>query len=135
MIGFPWDTRETIQETVSFMKELDPDNSGLSIVVPYPGTELYEEYVKERFVPRDLKKLDFSYFNQINPRMFNNNFSEEEKRKIVMEVVRVFDKHNRKKVLMGLVTNPQMYLKILTTKGWFNPSRILKVLKFTLNLK
>jgi len=135
MIGFPWDTRETIQETVSFMKELDPDNAGLSIVVPYPGTELYEEYVKERFVPRDFRKLDFSYFNQVNPRMFNNNFSEEEKRKIVMEVVRVFDKHNRKKVLIGLITNTQMYLKILTTKGWFNPSRILKVLKFTLNLK
>lgn len=40
MIGFPWDTEETIKETINFAIELDPDASQFGVVTPFPKTEL-----------------------------------------------------------------------------------------------
>ena len=47
MIGFPWDSRETIKESINFAKELNGDYYEVHIAVPFPGTELYR-IVKER---------------------------------------------------------------------------------------
>lgn len=43
MFGFPWDSRETIQETINLAKRISPDMVQFSIPMPYPGTELYEQ--------------------------------------------------------------------------------------------
>jgi radical SAM superfamily enzyme YgiQ (UPF0313 family) len=40
MIGFPGETRETIEETKRFIEESDPDQYFVSNFVPYPGTEV-----------------------------------------------------------------------------------------------
>lgn len=42
MIGTPEETKETIQETVDFCKELDLVPEVIFFATPYPGTELYE---------------------------------------------------------------------------------------------
>jgi anaerobic magnesium-protoporphyrin IX monomethyl ester cyclase len=41
MIGYPGETRETIQETVDFCKELALAPEVIFLLTPYPGTELY----------------------------------------------------------------------------------------------
>lgn len=41
MIGTPGETRETIQETIDFCKELDLNPEVVFFSTPYPGTELY----------------------------------------------------------------------------------------------
>ncbi|EKE03518.1 MAG: hypothetical protein ACD_20C00196G0014 [uncultured bacterium] len=46
LIGFPWETKEHIEKTINFAKELDCDYSEIHIAVPYEGTELYEQ-IKE----------------------------------------------------------------------------------------
>ncbi len=46
MLGFPDDTEETMQETIDFAIKLNPSLASFSLVVPLPGTELYEQ-VKE----------------------------------------------------------------------------------------
>jgi hopanoid biosynthesis associated radical SAM protein HpnJ len=46
IMGLPGETRETIQETINFAKELDPLTIQVSIAAPYPGTELYEQAMK-----------------------------------------------------------------------------------------
>lgn len=43
LFGFPWETREHVEETVKFAKELDCDYVEFHIVVPFEGTELYKE--------------------------------------------------------------------------------------------
>lgn len=44
MMGFPPETEEHIRKTIDFAKELDLDwVSELSMLVPYPGTEIYRE--------------------------------------------------------------------------------------------
>jgi radical SAM superfamily enzyme YgiQ (UPF0313 family) len=41
MIGYPGETRETIQETINFCKDLDLAPEVIFFLTPYPGTELY----------------------------------------------------------------------------------------------
>lgn len=42
MIGNPGETKETIEETINFALELDPDLAMFNITVPFPGTVMYE---------------------------------------------------------------------------------------------
>ena len=43
ILGLPVETRETIQQTIDFAKELDVFSIQVSLAAPYPGTELYEQ--------------------------------------------------------------------------------------------
>jgi hopanoid biosynthesis associated radical SAM protein HpnJ len=45
-LGLPGETRATIQHTIDFAKELDPDTIQVSIATPYPGTEFYRQAVE-----------------------------------------------------------------------------------------
>ncbi|MEE9323672.1 MAG: radical SAM protein, partial [Candidatus Aenigmarchaeota archaeon] len=42
ILGLPGDTKETIEETIEFAKELNPDTSQFYPLMVYPGTEAYE---------------------------------------------------------------------------------------------
>jgi len=47
MLGFPWEGVEHLQETLDFMKKIDGLVDAFStrgVVIPYPGTVLYELY-------------------------------------------------------------------------------------------
>lgn len=46
IFGFPGETRGTIEETIKFVHELDPDGILYNIATPYPGTLLYEHVTK-----------------------------------------------------------------------------------------
>jgi anaerobic magnesium-protoporphyrin IX monomethyl ester cyclase len=46
MLGSPGETAETIQRTIQFAKELKLDFAQFAITTPYPGTELYNLYLK-----------------------------------------------------------------------------------------
>jgi hopanoid biosynthesis associated radical SAM protein HpnJ len=43
ILGLPVETKETIQQTIDFAKELDVFSIQVSLAAPYPGTELYEQ--------------------------------------------------------------------------------------------
>jgi len=43
MIGTPGETKETIEETINFVKEIEPTIITCGICTPYPGTQLFEE--------------------------------------------------------------------------------------------
>jgi len=42
LLGLPWETPETFKETINFAKEIKPDSAQFAVVVPHPGTELYD---------------------------------------------------------------------------------------------
>ena len=42
MIGFPWETKQHIKETVNFAIKLNGDFADFNVVYPYPGTEMYK---------------------------------------------------------------------------------------------
>src|SRR3989449_782576 len=43
IMGLPGETRETIEETIRFAREIDPDSLQASLAAPYPGTALYQQ--------------------------------------------------------------------------------------------
>lgn len=51
MIGFPWETKEDIETTIKYAKELDTDFTQFSRVIPFKNTILYGMY--------DIKNYDF----------------------------------------------------------------------------
>jgi anaerobic magnesium-protoporphyrin IX monomethyl ester cyclase len=52
ILGAVNDTGKTIDETITFAKDLNPRKVQFSILTPYPGTKLYER-VKERLLTKD----------------------------------------------------------------------------------
>ena len=47
ILGLPGETRETMEETVRFAREIDPYSMQVSLAAPYPGTVLYDEAKRE----------------------------------------------------------------------------------------
>ncbi len=43
ILGLPVETRETIEQTINFAKDLDVFSLQVSLAAPYPGTELFEQ--------------------------------------------------------------------------------------------
>jgi len=47
IIGLPGETPETIEDTIRFAKEIDPDYVNFHVAIPFPGTELYATAKRE----------------------------------------------------------------------------------------
>jgi radical SAM superfamily enzyme YgiQ (UPF0313 family) len=47
LLGFPWDTRETVEKNMRFAREIDPDVLEWFYIYPFPGTVLYKMAVEE----------------------------------------------------------------------------------------
>lgn len=55
LIGSPGETEKTIQETVNFAFELNLDDFYFNLLIPYPGTEVYQWVLQNgRFLLRDV---------------------------------------------------------------------------------
>lgn len=60
IIGLPWETRDTIRETVNFAKRIPADFYEIHSAYPFPGTPLYELGLKEGlFSESDLEKGNY----------------------------------------------------------------------------
>ena len=53
ILGLPGETRETIEETIRFAREVNPHTIQVSVAAPYPGTELYRQAVEKGWLPDD----------------------------------------------------------------------------------
>lgn len=60
MFGLPGETKETIQNTINFAIELDPDMAFFFILTPFPGSAIYNEY-KDRLFKVSENWSDFKY--------------------------------------------------------------------------
>jgi hopanoid biosynthesis associated radical SAM protein HpnJ len=58
ILGLPGETRETIQHTINFAKELDVETIQVSVAHAYPGTELYDHVVSNGFMAAESKMVD-----------------------------------------------------------------------------
>jgi len=58
ILGLPGETRETINNTIAFAKELDVETIQVSVAHAYPGTELYDYAVKNGFMVSTSKMVD-----------------------------------------------------------------------------
>jgi anaerobic magnesium-protoporphyrin IX monomethyl ester cyclase len=58
ILGLPCDTAETIEQTIRFACSLPLTMAGFSILIPYPGTQVCDEY----FHPDESKPIDYHKF-------------------------------------------------------------------------
>jgi len=63
ILGFPGETRETIEETKQFIIDADPDQYFVSNFIPYPGTDVYENPYKYGITQMS---YDFSQYYQVD---------------------------------------------------------------------
>lgn len=61
VIGFPGETTETILQTKSFVKKLNPLFATFFRFIPYPGTPFYKEYLKQE----NLDNLEIGQFQEL----------------------------------------------------------------------
>lgn len=64
MLGTPGETIELAEKTIKFARELKTYGAKFSITVPYPGTEIWEQYVKGKY---EFKEEDWDRFSSYNP--------------------------------------------------------------------
>ena len=57
ILGLPGETRETIQETIRFAKDINPHTLQVSLAAPYPGTFLYKQAVENGWLDTDNAEL------------------------------------------------------------------------------
>ncbi len=52
ILGLPGETKETMEETIRFAKEVNPHTIQVSLAAPYPGTYLYDQALKEGWLDK-----------------------------------------------------------------------------------
>ena len=92
MVGYPWETREEAQRTLDLAAELMESGQAemlqSTVVVPYPGTHLYEESLQNawfRFSPQEYERFDMS-----EPVLKTPDMSPEEISELCANVYKVF---------------------------------------------
>jgi hopanoid biosynthesis associated radical SAM protein HpnJ len=67
ILGLPGETRETIQETIEYAKEINPHTMQVSLAAPYPGTFLYKQAVENGWLDAEHAELIDDHGVQIAP--------------------------------------------------------------------
>jgi radical SAM superfamily enzyme YgiQ (UPF0313 family) len=111
IIGLPGETRETIQKTIDFAKELDPETIQVSLAHAMPGTELYDSMAKEGFLKvealadtagHQLPHIEYPHLSKSEMMAGVNRFYDEYyfRPKVVWRIVKeaLWDSHERKRL-------------------------------------
>ncbi len=112
ILGLPGETLSSIKKTVNFSLSLDPDFAKYFYLVPYPGTAVYNEFLKEGY----LTTKDFSRYGIYTEPVYE--FPELSKTEIRTEFIRAY---------LKFYLRPQKILKILF--------KIRTITEFRLNLR
>src|SRR5829696_3140209 len=63
ILGYPGETLATIDQTIEYAIELNPDFANFYPAVPYPGTALYDKVVRDgMLVDEDWARMEYSYY-------------------------------------------------------------------------
>jgi radical SAM superfamily enzyme YgiQ (UPF0313 family) len=111
IIGLPGEPRETIQKTIDFAKELDPETIQVSLAHAMPGTELYDSMAKEGFLKvealadnagHQLPHIEYPHLSKSEMMAGVNRFYDEYyfRPKVVWRIVKeaLWDGHERKRL-------------------------------------
>ncbi len=116
MIGFPWEGKREIEQTLMHMLKLDCEFVELHIAIPFYGTKLYEMCRKEGLVKHEI--VGFDYFE--NPAVGTKYLSAEE----LVEI--------RKRALKKYYTRPGYVAKMLLRAK--SPRIVLNYLRRGMNV-
>jgi len=67
IIGFPYETREQIQQSIDYAMSTDLDMATFYMATPYPGTIMWDIYKKEGLLPPEEKILEWTTTPDTDP--------------------------------------------------------------------
>ncbi len=92
MVGYPWESQEDISKTLKLSKMLMNEGNALTlqstIIIPYPGTKLYKEALREDWFRIDPK--DYERFDMVETVLKTPNMDSKEIVRICNEIYRAF---------------------------------------------
>jgi radical SAM superfamily enzyme YgiQ (UPF0313 family) len=94
IVGFPTETKEEIEQTLNYIKEIKPSTVAVSIFAPYPGTE-FHTFLSENnlyYKQGEYLKNDVWYIKN----NYTGTMSDEEFSKIALKALKFGDRYNRK---------------------------------------
>lgn len=59
MMGMPTETREMVHQTIALNKKTKVDLADMSIMFPFPGTEMYDICQSKGYIPNDFEKIPY----------------------------------------------------------------------------
>lgn len=86
IIGFPGETKEDIEKTITFARKLNTDYAQFSLATPYPGTELYNS-AKEKEL---LLNEDWSQYTAGKPIILNSECSKRDLIRLLTKAYKSF---------------------------------------------
>ena len=92
LVGYPYETEETLKDTVNIMNECKSDSIIYSIFTPYPHTALYDFCDAHGLID---KNIDPTLFNHQSPQnCFSLNIKPERFRKLATKIEKMVDRKN-----------------------------------------
>jgi radical SAM superfamily enzyme YgiQ (UPF0313 family) len=92
MVGYPWETREEVLVTLKLVRMLMEKGWAVTlqstIVMPYPGTEMYNEALKNGWFR--INPDDYEHFDMTKPVLNTQDMNSEEVVRICDEIYKVF---------------------------------------------
>ena len=117
MIGFPWETKEQINDTIKMIFELNCDFIELHLALPYYGTEFYNICKNENTLNENVLGVDYFHSSTKGTKYVSNT-----------DLIKI-----RKKALFKYHIRPNYIIhKLVTCKG--NPKIIGNYIKYGIKL-
>lgn len=129
IIGYPWETKEMVEETFQFMKELGSSIVHLYMLIPLPGTQLYEE---ARAANTILAKDWFYYYFQNPNSMVREHYSNEWLYEKYLEMKEWIHKSRRERIKKNSRDLRFIYNKVKDNidspkRLWYMGKRFIKI--------
>lgn len=91
MIGSPTETRDDIMRTIDFALKLNPDFAHITILCPFPATEIYSQGLKEGIFKEDhWREFAKNPTPEFKPPYWNENFSDQELQELLIFAYKKF---------------------------------------------
>ncbi|MCL2819397.1 MAG: B12-binding domain-containing radical SAM protein [Oscillospiraceae bacterium] len=91
LIGAPSETKQTVQDTIDFAIELNPDIASFNNLTPLPGSELYKYYdAKGDLLTKDWRHYNYFYYKDRDPVYNHPTLTWDELRKLRTKAYRKF---------------------------------------------
>lgn len=122
IVGFPFETEEDVEKTIDFAVKSKFDRIQVSIFIPYPGSEDFENVFGKNISEEEYTKCVKEYLYESKMPIINKNMSNDKVHSLQKKMLTKF--YFRPSIILSMILNFQLnqvsgILKHPTVKRWF----------------
>ncbi|RMF97519.1 MAG: radical SAM protein [Candidatus Schekmanbacteria bacterium] len=134
ILGFPDDKEEDFSNLKKFVKKIKIDTPDMSVMTPYPGSNLYEKMKEKGKIPSNLR---WYAFYPHNPEMNLTTIEQSKFENLLIDFAKFQHRFRLKNKMKLLFSNPNIFLKwtsnffsLLFSKDGKGIKKIIKLFSF-----